>query len=293
MPPLPAKDTLDGQLFLYGDRSRPAFRAGSEWRRCCVVHVVGLTEGLLSSPWGSLLAQRAEAAGWGYVQPLLHSSYLGYGVSSLDRDAAELEALLVTLRAKGVEGVVVVGHSTGAQDAVRLVQTRAAAEAEASVALLGVALVSGVSDREYWEGVTAPGEAAALLATAAELRAAGRGGELMPRAADTAPISADRFHALCAAGGDDDVFSADLEEEAVRGVLAGFAALRGVLVVHAGCDEYVPGGRAAVAALQERLRRCLPEKARFVVVEDKHEVEKEECQVAVVDAVIALLSECE
>ena len=47
----------------------------------------------------------------------------GYGVGSLDRDAKELRDLAVYLKEKrSCEEVAVMGHSTGCQDAVRLIQ---------------------------------------------------------------------------------------------------------------------------------------------------------------------------
>ena len=86
------------------------------------------------------------------VQALLASSYQGYGVSSLDKDAEEITSLITTLRLDHaskvcslqfamkcwelaamhtswltepgavLQGVVLMGHSTGCQDTVRCVE---------------------------------------------------------------------------------------------------------------------------------------------------------------------------
>ncbi len=58
----------------------------------------------------------------------------GYGTGSLDRDAADLRLLCQHLRAShDVTGVVLLGHSTGCQDAIRYVQRYGpAADLEAS-----------------------------------------------------------------------------------------------------------------------------------------------------------------
>ena len=53
--------------------------------------------------------------GWVVVQPLLSSCYAGFGISSLDRDAAELSRLLHHLQAEGVAAAALLGFSTGAQ----------------------------------------------------------------------------------------------------------------------------------------------------------------------------------
>ena len=65
-----------------------------------------------------------EKKGWTLVQPLLSSSHLGYGISSLQKDSDELDMLLRFLarkwgwdEAKGEKqdytNVIIVGHSTG------------------------------------------------------------------------------------------------------------------------------------------------------------------------------------
>lgn len=61
------------------------------------------------------------------------SPWQGYGTGSLDRDAADLCLLCQHLRHHhAVEGVVLLGHSTGCQDAVRYMQRYGPAESASS-----------------------------------------------------------------------------------------------------------------------------------------------------------------
>lgn len=87
-----------------------------------VVYVGGLTDGLLACPYVPALGEACQRVGWALVQPLLSSSYIGYGTGSLDRDADELSLLLGFLAAeRGATAVALVGHSTGCQDAAHCV----------------------------------------------------------------------------------------------------------------------------------------------------------------------------
>ena len=68
--------------------------------------------------------------GWHFVQPLLSSSYLGYGVTNLTNDSEEVDALLSHLVEElHVTRVVIVGHSTGCQNALHFLSSDAATRA--------------------------------------------------------------------------------------------------------------------------------------------------------------------
>ncbi|KAG1338463.1 hypothetical protein COCNU_04G007690 [Cocos nucifera] len=83
-----------------------------------------------------------------------------------------------------------------------------------SRAVRGVILQAPVSDREY--RATLP-ETAAMIDLAVKMITEGKGMELMPREANPdAPITAYRYHSLCAYMGDDDMFSSDLSEDQLR-----------------------------------------------------------------------------
>ena len=214
-----------GRLFVYSDE--PGWRltafhfAPSDFSRRgfalagtnALVFIGGMYDGLLSADYLPELA-RSLPRGWALVQPLLSSCYAGFGVSSLDRDAAELCRLLHHLQAEGVAAAALLGFSTGAQDAVHLLRTRGPAPL-----VRAVVLQSGVSDREEFLSPACHGEAVvaqrrAAVAAAAALVAAGKGDELMPRGTwdGHAPLSAARCVALGSRLGLDDYFSADLTD---------------------------------------------------------------------------------
>ncbi len=116
-----------------------------------LVLVGGLTDGLLFAPYAPHLAAAAQKNGFTLVQAQLSSSYGGYGVASLDQDADEIQLLGSCLRRQhGSKGFVLMGFSTGAQDAVRYAQrhgTGADSDADTAPApLLGVVLQGPVSE---------------------------------------------------------------------------------------------------------------------------------------------------
>ncbi|XP_062187645.1 UPF0613 protein PB24D3.06c-like isoform X2 [Phragmites australis] len=201
---------LRGTLFKYGPKSaQVAFKTGDFNHQ--VIFIGGLTDGLLATDYLEPLSLALEVEKWSLVQPLLSSSYTGYGISSLEQDALELDQLISYLINKeNSEGVILLGHSTGCQDIVHYMQTNFAC----SKAVSGVILQAPVSDREY--RATLP-ETAEMIDLAAKMISEGRGIDLMPREANPdAPITAYRYHSLCSYMGDDDMFSSDLSEDQLR-----------------------------------------------------------------------------
>lgn len=237
----PSPMVLEGRLVRYapGAAQRVAFisplrRSSSTAPPLACVALGGLTDGLLAAPWVSPLAE-ALPTHCQLVQPLLRSSYGGYGVCTLDDDVADLDLLVAYLMdAERFAGVALLGHSTGCQDAVHFVKT-----GERRGAVRAVVLQAPVSDREY--AATLGGEAHEALARATKMVQEGRGDELMRRRDnyDGTPITAHRLHSLGAKGGQDDLFSSDFSEDERRALLG---HLRGTptLVLTSGADEYVP-----------------------------------------------------
>jgi len=143
------------------------------------------------------LAEELDVEGWSLIQVVMSSSYLQFGISSLDTDAEELNMLIDSLKGRDYASqVVVAGHSTGCQDAVHYARKHPGK-------LDGVILQAPVSDRECM--FMEPGTAS-KLALAEDMIAADRGEELMPRASFYAPITARRFQSLAGRLGDDDLF---------------------------------------------------------------------------------------
>lgn len=240
---------LRGALFKYGPKSaQVAFRTGDFNHQ--VIFIGGLTDGLLATDYLEPLSIALEVEKWSLVQPLLSSSYSGYGISSLEQDALELDQLISYLINKeNSEGVILLGHSTGCQDIVHYMRTNFAC----SKAVSGVILQAPVSDREY--RATLP-ETAEMIDLAAKMISEGRGMDLMPREANPdAPITAYRYHSLCSYMGDDDMFSSDLSEDQLRQRLGHMSTTQCQVIFSMG-DEYVPE-YVDKKALVDRLCRAL------------------------------------
>ncbi|CAB1103167.1 unnamed protein product [Ectocarpus sp. CCAP 1310/34] len=211
--------SLHGELFVYSPKKRlAAFRSGchgggssssdrqsrqQRHNRKHAVFVPGLTDGLLALDYVPELAAALDRLGFAFVQPVLSSSYQGYGTSSLRQDVEELDELLDYLSStpsppvpevassdagsSSSSSFLLIGHSTGCQDAVFYMKH---GRPDLRAAVVGVVLQAPVSDREYLE--TLPSTEGFIE----EARVRGGGGELMPVAADQAPITAARFLSL-------------------------------------------------------------------------------------------------
>ncbi|XP_042514850.1 UPF0613 protein PB24D3.06c-like [Macadamia integrifolia] len=243
------KNHLRGVLFKYGSKpAQVAFKTGEFKQQ--VIFVGGLTDGFLATEYLQPLSIALENERWSLVQLLLSSSYTGYGTSSLKEDALEIDELIgYFINKEDSEGVVLLGHSTGCQDIVYYMRTNAAC----SRAVRAAILQAPVSDREY--RATLP-ETAEMIDLASSMIREGRGMDLMPREANPdAPITAYRYHSLCAYMGDDDMFSSDLSDDQLR-MRLGHLETTPCQVIFSMADEYVPE-YVDKKALVERLCRAL------------------------------------
>ena len=182
-----------------------------------------------------------KPSGWSLVQPVLSSSYLGFGNGDLDRDSEEIAKLMTYLVCHhGAESFALVGHSTGCQNAVHFL---ASGDRDLVKMVKAVALQAPVSDRESIS--LTPGDHSASIKYARSLVANKKGDEMMPRDAFWAPITASRYISLFDLGGNDDFFSSDLTEADLSSRLGHIgrigvdSGLR-VLAAFSGRDEYVP-----------------------------------------------------
>ncbi|XP_076892123.1 UPF0613 protein PB24D3.06c-like [Bidens hawaiensis] len=247
--PINRKNQFRGVMFKYGPKSiQVAFKTGDYKQH--VVFIGGLTDGFLATEYLEPLAIALDREKWSLVQFLFSSSYSGYGISSLKEDALELDQLINHLINKeNSEGVVLLGHSTGCQDIVHYMRTNAAC----SRAVRAAILQAPVGDREF--RATLP-ETAAMIDLASKLISEGQGSELMPREANQdSPITAYRFHSLCAYMGDDDMFSSDLSDDQLKQRL-GHMCNTPCQVIFSMADEYVPD-YVDKKALVQRLCRAM------------------------------------
>ena len=122
-PPISPYGTLQGSLFCYHNNlaafeSVPPSPDGRPTSKKCVL-IGGLSDGLMPTPYTADLEKECHKWGWSFVNPILSSSYLGFGNGDLNRDTEEISALLwyLTFHRSG-ETFALVGHSTGCQNAI-------------------------------------------------------------------------------------------------------------------------------------------------------------------------------
>jgi pimeloyl-ACP methyl ester carboxylesterase len=261
---------LSGDLFIYAP-NRVAFESlvpstVPPTLKCILLG--GLSDGLFPVPYTTALASMCfewneEKGGTPFtaslVQPILSSSYTGFGHGDLDRDVEELDELMDCLiEHRQAESILLLGHSTGCQQIVHFLKqarhrTRiAAAVLQAPVSDREAATidpsVSGssraVSTVEHHAASPHLNQLHQFIETATQMKAQGRGSEMMARAAFWAPISANRYYDLMATNGKDDYFSSDFSDEELQDRLSHIArlgsTLQRVLVAYSGADEYVP-----------------------------------------------------
>ncbi|KAL7484121.1 hypothetical protein ACHAW6_009760 [Cyclotella cf. meneghiniana] len=242
-PKLSPYGVFTGQLFQY-HTNLAAFESSPPSKSICrnkCILIGGLSDGLIPTPYTSDLEKECHSLGWSLVQPLLSSSYLGFGNGSLSRDTIEIELLMNYLVCHhDADFFTLVGHSTGCQNSIHFLKY---GDADMVKKVKFVALQAPVSDRESIS--LSPGDHDADLEHAKSLVSRDKGEEMMPRSSFWAPITASRYLALFDVNGDDDFFSSDLSDEDLRerlchiGNLGKKTGLR-LLAVFSGKDEYVP-----------------------------------------------------
>jgi hypothetical protein len=116
----PALDDEYSAAYVYNSETRhfciESWSRSSACPTSAVIVLGGLTDGPLALPYTKqlLVALNSDGRSCCVVQPILSSSYLGYGSSSIEQDCQELDCLvnhLVNHRKK--QRVVLLGHSTG------------------------------------------------------------------------------------------------------------------------------------------------------------------------------------
>ncbi|KAF2838303.1 DUF1749-domain-containing protein [Patellaria atrata CBS 101060] len=223
----------------------------------------GLGDGLLTVTYPSTLAA-ALPTNWTLIQPLLRSSYQGWGTGSLEGDVEDLEKCVGYLR--GVYGrcrVVVMGHSTGCQVGLRYCMSLARSaegkgegphtqdEGDKENHIQALILQAPVSDREALLLLQGPTAYTGSIQLAQRFIHDGRPHDCLPTSATAGffptPVSATRWLSLASPPPDhtgaDDLFSSDFSKERLRGTFGRLARLRPrvpVCVLYSGEDEFVP-----------------------------------------------------
>ncbi|KAL6708639.1 hypothetical protein ACN47E_002620 [Coniothyrium glycines] len=208
--------------------------------------VGGLTDGLLTVPYPTSIAA-ALPPSWVLAEVLISSSYKGWGTGSLQRDARELgECVKYFKTLRPGKFVVLMGHSTGCQDAMEYVVGK---DADKRSTADGIILQGGVSDREAWEDMFKGDkrvELNAAIEKAKDLVDQGKEREIMSRDDSEVlkqmggPVSAYRTYSMLAQGGDDDYFSTDLSDEHLKTTFGKIPKTTPVCFLLGAEDPYVP-----------------------------------------------------
>tara|TARA_B110000305_G_scaffold76758_1_gene86207 strand:- start:14 stop:784 length:771 start_codon:yes stop_codon:yes gene_type:complete len=232
---------LAGTIFQYFNNqvaflSTPSLSNSSPPTSCCIL-LGGLSDGLLPTPYTLPLQTCCHENNIAFCNPLTSSSYLGFGYNSLTSDCAELLELISCLQTNNeISKFYVVGHSTGCQQAVSLLQMIDSDSTPNNI-ISGAVLQAAVSDREgYHDLPNLPN----FLETANQLVNSNKGDEFMPRNSMWSPITANRFLSLYSKHGQDDMFSSDLTPDELSSKLSHLSRFENVAFVHSGSDEYVP-----------------------------------------------------
>ena len=147
------------------------------------------------------------------VQVNLSSSYLQFGFISLKSDCSELTKLMMKIKQLyRFERVAMLGHSTGAQDALYFARYGEAADSVDAIILQGA-----VSDRDFLAKEEGTPQ---MLKEAEKLKEEGKEDAFLIKRLHGAPITAYRFLSLVGRLNDDDMFSVDLTEEELKPILS-------------------------------------------------------------------------
>ena len=231
---------MEGQMFRFGstydagDRHLVGFvSVDSEHKTCknVLILVPGLSDGFMSMAYTEYLSNELVKMDFSVVQVNLSSSFQQYGISSLKKDCQELTKLLAALKERyRFEKVIVLGHSTGAQDALYYMRY-----GEMASCVDGVVLQGAVSDREI---IATFERTPHMLQEAKKLIAEGKHTTLLSERLEDAPITAERFLSLTGRLTDDDMFSTDLTEAELQPILSSVKVP--ILLCFSADDQYVP-----------------------------------------------------
>lgn len=181
------------------------------------------------------------------MQPVLSSSYIGWGTSSLGIDVSEIAQCIAYFRQiRPASKVVLMGHSTGSQDVMHYLLSPGFGERPK---IDGAIVQASISDRECIPMMVDQATHDSAVKIAQAYMEVGRGEDILPSGVTEAfprtPISARRWLSLISPGpkheGEDDYFSSDFSDERLKRTFGKIGAT-GVPIcfAYSGADEYVP-----------------------------------------------------
>jgi pimeloyl-ACP methyl ester carboxylesterase len=183
-----------------------------------------------------------------FVQPTLSSSWNGYGTSTLMQDVFEIDDLLSSTQQMkemtDLGKVVIIGHSTGCQDAVYYMKN-----GKYKNKVRSIVLQAPVSDREAIQLDAKENgledDLAKAIKFASDAISSGNGKTTLMRR-DTpgtygVPMTAERYASLTGRMTSEDMFSTDLTDEELIAQLGHLKSLNVLTCwVLSGKDQYIP-----------------------------------------------------
>ena len=278
-------------MFHYSEQtpSLIGFAATSEEKCLCrnaLVLIPGLGEGMMSMAYTEALSSRLLSIDVCLVQVNLSSSFNQYGFSSLKKDCEELTQLVQYLYDNlKFETVSIVGHSTGAQDALYFMRN-----SRLRSRISSIITQAGVGDRDYFNTVPITVQ---LKEEATELQLLGKNDTLLSKrivVLDDAPITAERFLSLTGRLTEDDMFSVELTSEELQPIVSSVDIP--IALCYSSEDEFVPD-KAAQRGFADRLAAVLKASSPRVELRyftGDHGLSKPEFYEPFVDYVCAFIS---
>jgi Protein of unknown function (DUF1749) len=179
--------------------------------------------------------------GWSFVQVLLSSSYTGWGVGSIKKDAQELAQCVAYFNQSFHGKIAFMGHSTGCQDIMEYL-----VGSSNYPAIDGAILQGPVSDREALSLEFPSDDIQRSVSIAREMITANRGEDIIPRSKVVdyfgAPVCARRWLSLVSPDhdGEDDYFSSDLSDEQLSCTFGRLSPQTKLCILYSGRDQFVP-----------------------------------------------------
>ena len=184
---------------------------------------------------------------WSVVMASLGSAGMGWGVSSIARDAEEMAKIVSYLKEQRPGGkIVIMGHSTGCQDCLVYITGK---NAEGRPPVDGIILQAPVSDREAIGKSLPEAHVHEANQLALKMCREGKDKDAIPnrltksvfgRIAITARRWVDIASPAPYHDGADDFFSSDLQDDRLKNTFGKLPATSPLLILYSGDDDGVP-----------------------------------------------------
>jgi pimeloyl-ACP methyl ester carboxylesterase len=205
-----------------------------------VLFIGGLGNGIHDVPYTQFFAERLNKVGWGFVELLTSSSYIGWGTGSLKRDTDEVSKAVEYFRSNEGDSrgkIVLMGHSTGCQDSIYYL-----VRAKNQQPVDGAILQASASDREAYITLSGEKEWREMVEKLQKWVQSNDPTDVLPKTFTKnffqAPISAERLLSLLVVEGDDDFFSSDISADELQTTFGRVDVP--LLVLYSEKDQFVP-----------------------------------------------------